>query len=82
MVVTHATQTNLWKEAGAPPGLYTNLRISHEQAGRMIDDTRIKGLALTGSVGAGRTLAAHAGNDPAPIRGQSVYAARFCVLVS
>jgi succinate-semialdehyde dehydrogenase/glutarate-semialdehyde dehydrogenase len=54
---------NLWKEAGAPEGLYTNLRLSHEQTGRMVDDSRIKGLAVTGSVGAGRTLAAHAGKS-------------------
>ena len=53
----------LWQEAGAPPGAYTNLFISHDQASRVIDDPRIRGVALTGSVGAGRTIAARAGHS-------------------
>jgi succinate-semialdehyde dehydrogenase/glutarate-semialdehyde dehydrogenase len=53
----------LWIEAGAPSGLYTNLVITHEQSARVIDDPRIKGVALTGSVGAGKILAARAGKD-------------------
>jgi succinate-semialdehyde dehydrogenase/glutarate-semialdehyde dehydrogenase len=53
----------LWIEAGAPVGLYTNLLISHEQSDRIIDDPRIKGVALTGSVAAGRSLAARAGKN-------------------
>ncbi len=53
----------LWLDAGAPPGLYTNLVITHEQSARVIDDPRIKGVALTGSVGAGKILAARAGKD-------------------
>src|ERR1700689_3643355 len=44
----------LWIEAGAPAGLYTNLLISHEQSDRVVDDPRIKDVALTGSVAAGR----------------------------
>jgi len=51
----------LWIDAGAPPGLYTNLLISHEQSDRVIDDPRVKGVALTGSVEAGRNIAARAG---------------------
>jgi succinate-semialdehyde dehydrogenase/glutarate-semialdehyde dehydrogenase len=51
----------LWIDAGAPAGLYTNLFISHEQADHVIDDPRIKGVALTGSVAAGRSVAARAG---------------------
>ncbi|MEO8936930.1 MAG: aldehyde dehydrogenase family protein, partial [Burkholderiaceae bacterium] len=53
----------LWIEAGAPKGTYTNLLISHEQADRVIDDRRIKGVALTGSVAAGRDIAARAGRN-------------------
>jgi succinate-semialdehyde dehydrogenase/glutarate-semialdehyde dehydrogenase len=53
----------LWIEAGAPAGLYTNLLISHEQSDGIIDDPRIKGVALTGSVAAGRSLAARAGKN-------------------
>ena len=52
---------DLWTEAGAPAGLYTNLLISHSQSDRVVDDPRIKGVALTGSVAAGRTIAARAG---------------------
>lgn len=51
----------LWIDAGAPVGLYTNLFVSHEQSNRVIDDPRIKGVALTGSVEAGRSVAARAG---------------------
>ena len=51
----------LWLEAGAPAGTYTNLLISHDQVGRVIDDPRIKGVALTGSVEAGKIVAARAG---------------------
>ena len=40
-------------DAGAPVGAYTNLLISHEQSERVIDDPRIKGVALTSSVAAG-----------------------------
>ena len=53
----------LWIEAGAPEGAYTNLRISHEQVNAVIDDRRIKGVALTGSVEAGRSVAARAGQN-------------------
>src|SRR5450631_880454 len=53
----------LWIEAGAPVGLYTNLLISHDQSDRVVDDQRIKGVALTGSVAAGRSIAARAGQN-------------------
>lgn len=48
-------------DAGAPPGLYTNLFVSHEQTDKLIADPRVKGVALTGSVEAGRSIAARAG---------------------
>lgn len=50
-------------EAGAPVGLYTNLMISYEQVDQIIEDPRIKGVALTGSVAAGRSVAAQAGQN-------------------
>ena len=53
----------LWIDAGAPEGAYTNLRISHDQVNAVIDDRRIKGVALTGSVEAGRSVAARAGQN-------------------
>ena len=56
----------LWIDAGAPAGLYTNLLISHDQSDRVVDDPRIKGVALTGSVAAGRSIAARAGKNLKP----------------
>ena len=50
-------------EAGAPVGLYTNLLITHNQCDQVVDDPRIKGVALTGSVEAGRSVAARAGQN-------------------
>jgi succinate-semialdehyde dehydrogenase/glutarate-semialdehyde dehydrogenase len=57
---------SLWHEAGAPGGLYTNLLISHDQVDRIVDDPRIKGVALTGSSAAGRSIAARAGQNLKP----------------
>jgi succinate-semialdehyde dehydrogenase/glutarate-semialdehyde dehydrogenase len=53
----------LWIDAGAPVGLYTNLLISHDQSDRVVDDPRVKGVALTGSVAAGKSIAARAGQN-------------------
>jgi len=53
----------LWREAGAPVGAYTNLLISHDQVNQVIDDPRIKGVALTGSVEAGKSVAGRAGQN-------------------
>jgi succinate-semialdehyde dehydrogenase/glutarate-semialdehyde dehydrogenase len=53
----------LWLEAGAPAGAYTNLLISYDQVNRVIDDPRIKGVALTGSVEAGKSVAGRAGQN-------------------
>lgn len=50
-------------EAGAPVGLYTNLLISHDQSDAVVDDSRVKGVALTGSVAAGRSVASRAGKN-------------------
>ena len=53
----------LWREAGAPEGAYTNLLISHDQVNQVIDDPRIKGVALTGGVDAARRVAGRAGQN-------------------
>jgi succinate-semialdehyde dehydrogenase/glutarate-semialdehyde dehydrogenase len=50
-------------DAGAPVGLYTNLFISHAQSDQVVDDPRIKGVCLTGSVAAGQSIAARAGKN-------------------
>ncbi len=51
----------LLQEAGAPEGAYTNLFISKDQVAQMIEDPRIRGVALTGSEAAGAIVAAQAG---------------------
>ena len=56
----------LWAKAGAPDGLYTNLLISYDQANAIIDDPRVKGIALTGSAAAGAKIAARAGQNLKP----------------
>jgi succinate-semialdehyde dehydrogenase/glutarate-semialdehyde dehydrogenase len=39
----------LFEEAGAPEGVYTNLLCCVEQIVDLIDDFRVRGVALTGS---------------------------------
>ena len=51
----------LFEEAEAPEGLYTNLFISGKQASALVSDKRIKGVSLTGSEEAGASIAAEAG---------------------
>ena len=50
-------------QAGVPEGVYTNLFLSNDQAGSLIDDPRVKGIALTGSERAGEALASRAGKN-------------------
>ncbi len=51
----------LFTEAGAPLGLYTNLLVSHDRLGELLADKRIRGVSLTGSEIAGASVAAEAG---------------------
>ncbi len=51
----------IFKEAGAPDGLYTNLLISGTRASALVADKRIKGVSLTGSEAAGASIASEAG---------------------
>jgi succinate-semialdehyde dehydrogenase/glutarate-semialdehyde dehydrogenase len=53
----------LWAEAGAPQGAYTNVFASYDQINQLIDDPRVKGVALTGSEDAGKRVAARAGKN-------------------
>ena len=53
----------LFKEAGAPEGLYTNLFISGKHTSALVSDKRIKGVSLTGSEKAGASLAEIAGKN-------------------
>jgi succinate-semialdehyde dehydrogenase / glutarate-semialdehyde dehydrogenase len=51
----------LFTEAGAPVGLYTNLLVSHDRLSELLADKRIRGVSLTGSEVAGASVAAEAG---------------------
>ena len=53
----------LFRDADAPKGVYTNLFIDYKQVNAVIDDPRIKGVALTGSAEAGKTVATRAGKS-------------------
>ena len=71
MMVKHASNVpqcalafeRLLEEAGAPVGAYTNLFISKDQVAQVIDDDRIRAVALTGSEGAGAVVAQRAGKN-------------------
>jgi succinate-semialdehyde dehydrogenase/glutarate-semialdehyde dehydrogenase len=54
---------DLFIEAKAPTGLYTNMLMSGRRASAIVSDKRIKGVSLTGSEAAGASLAAEAGKN-------------------
>lgn len=51
----------LFREAGAPEGAYTNLFVTNDQSEALIGRSEIRGVALTGSERAGSAVAAQAG---------------------
>ena len=51
------------KDAGVPAGVYINLFLNNDQSGALIDDPRVKAIALTGSERAGEALASRAGQN-------------------
>jgi succinate-semialdehyde dehydrogenase/glutarate-semialdehyde dehydrogenase len=53
----------LFEEAGAPEGVYTNLFCSIEQIAHLVDDFRVRGVALTGSERAGASVGERAGRN-------------------
>jgi succinate-semialdehyde dehydrogenase/glutarate-semialdehyde dehydrogenase len=55
------TLERLFEEAGLPPGLFRNIRVSGEDAGALIDSPAVAAVTLTGSTKAGREVAARAG---------------------
>lgn len=59
--------TALFLEAGFPKGVFQNLRLSNEQAAEVIQDSRIAGVTLTGSTGAGQAVAALGGKVLKPM---------------
>ncbi len=69
VIVKHASNVpqcalaieQLFEDAGAPAGVYTNLFLPGKQLDEIIADDRIKGVSLTGSDAAGASVAAAAG---------------------
>lgn len=53
----------LFKEAGAPDGVFTNLYLSGKRIAKLAEDNRITGMSLTGSEAAGSSLAEAAGKN-------------------
>ncbi|MDD7385090.1 MAG: NAD-dependent succinate-semialdehyde dehydrogenase [Actinomycetaceae bacterium] len=51
----------LFRDAGFPDGCFQSLFISHDQLEEIIADPRVRGVALTGSEGAGSAVSAIAG---------------------
>lgn len=51
----------LYADAGFPEGLFANLFIDNDRTGDLIDDARVRAVSLTGSVRAGKSVAARAG---------------------
>ena len=58
-----AALEELFEEAEAPAGLYTNLPITGKQAAALLADKIIKGVSLTGSEEAGASIATEAGKN-------------------
>src|SRR5262245_26352604 len=52
---------DVWTDAGAPPGVFTNLMLESRNVGAVIDDSRVHAVTLTGSTPAGRSVAGRAG---------------------
>lgn len=53
----------IYRDAGAVPGVYTNLYISNDQAASVIADRRVQGVSVTGSERAGAAVAEIAGRN-------------------
>ena len=71
VIVKHASNVpqaaaafeKLLLEAGAPAGTYTNVYATRDQINLLIDDPRVRGVAVTGGEGAGAVVAARAGKN-------------------
>ena len=53
----------IFRDAGFPPGAYTNLAISSRLANQVIDDDRVQGVSFTGSNDSGAKVAERAGRN-------------------
>lgn len=54
---------DLFEKAGAPKGALTNVFASHEASAQIIADRRVRGVALTGSEGAGAAISSLASKN-------------------
>ena len=54
---------DIFEEAGAPKGVFTNMYATHDQITTLLGDSRVQGISLTGSERAGRAVAATAGQN-------------------
>lgn len=52
----------VFRDAGFPEGLFRSLLIGHESSERLIEQPLVRAVTLTGSVGAGKAVAAKAGS--------------------
>ena len=57
----------LFRDAGAPEGVFSTLLVGSEAVPALIDDVRVHGVTLTGSEAAGRKVAALAGAALKPV---------------
>ncbi|HLA57056.1 MAG TPA: NAD-dependent succinate-semialdehyde dehydrogenase [Flavobacterium sp.] len=53
----------IFRDAGAPEGVFTNLYLSGSRVGKLAEDPRITGMSLTGSEAAGSSYAEAAGKN-------------------
>src|SRR5262245_56150187 len=51
----------IMREAGFPEGVFQNLILKRDDVARVINDSRVQGASVTGSVGAGSAVASEAG---------------------
>lgn len=56
----------IFTEAGAPQGVFTNLYVDGSRVSKLASDKRIAGMSLTGSEGAGSSMAEAAGKNLKP----------------
>jgi succinate-semialdehyde dehydrogenase / glutarate-semialdehyde dehydrogenase len=71
ILLKHASNTpqsalaleQLFADAGAPEGVYTNLFVAGREVGRIIDNPLVRGVSLTGSDQAGANVAEIAGRN-------------------
>ena len=71
VVIKHASNVpqcaqmieDLFREAGLPEGVYTNLFLESNRIAKLTEDPRIVAMSLTGSEKAGASLAEHAGKN-------------------